>query len=110
MYITGNLHSGATFAFWSCLLRRWLSLGQQNPKIDELPELGARQDHSSLTGNRLNCVGGLPPIEERKGIEETLRNVERIEIAVGLQRGTVWRSANNLITTDAQDLRNIAIN
>src|SRR5262245_11878316 len=89
--------------------RRRFLLWQQDPKIDELAQLGARQHDSPLAGSRVARVGGRSSIEKRKGIEETLRDMKRVEVAVGPQRRTVWRSLNHFIAAETQDLRNAAI-
>jgi hypothetical protein len=81
-------------------------LRHQNPKIHELPELGTRQDDSALARHRVACVCSWPPIEEVKGIEETLRDMERIEFTVSPQGDTVWQSLNHFIATKAQDRGN----
>jgi len=81
-------------------------LRHQNPKIDELAKLGAREDDASLTPNRVARVCGRPPIEELKHVEETSRDLERIEFAVRPQGNTVWRSLNHFIATKTEDRGN----
>src|SRR5215510_7575704 len=67
--------------------------------------MAACQHEPSLAGNGLTGVRGRTSIEVWKNIEQTLRHVERIEIAVGAKRRAIRGSPNDLMAPDAQSLR-----
>src|SRR5262245_31054615 len=84
--------------------RRWFLVRHQDPKIHELAEVGAGEDDAALAGNRVARVRGRPPIEELKCTNQTLRDMKRVEVAVGPQGGPLRRCLNDFIATETQDL------